>query len=128
MILGFDHYNLRCDQQTMELLKVFYRDVVGLRLGDRPALKSVGYWLYAGDQAVLHLSETRPGEQAQHHVQTTLDHVAFKAAHLEKTIAHLQSLNIHFTQREIPQSGTVQVFFKDPAGNGVELNFSAKDV
>lgn len=128
MILGFDHYNLRSDRHTMEILKVFYRDVVGLTLGDRPPLRSFGYWLYAGGKDVLHLSETREGEQALQNVQTTFDHVAFKAAHVEKTIQHLQSLGIEFIQREIPMSGAVQIFFRDPAGNGVELNFAPDNI
>ena len=128
MILGFDHYNLRADRDTMELLKVFYRDVVGLRLGDRPALRSFGYWLYAGDKDVLHLSEVREGELAQQHIQTTFDHVAFRAKDLASSIRHLESLGIEFRQREISATKTVQLFFKDPAGNGVELNFNALDI
>ena len=56
-VLGFNHYNIRAERSTMELLKVFYRDVIGLTLGDRPNLSSFGYWLYIGNKDILHLSE-----------------------------------------------------------------------
>lgn len=128
MILGFDHYNLRADRDTMELLKVFYRDVVGLTLGERPPLKTFGYWLYAGGKDVLHLSEVREGETVKMEVKTTFDHVAFRAKDLHRSLQHLQSLGIEFRQREIASTQTVQIFFKDPAGNGVELNFAKLDI
>ena len=128
MILGFDHYNLRADRDTMELLKVFYRDVVGLTLGERPPLKSFGYWLYAGGKDVLHLSEVREGETALHDIKTTFDHVAFRAKDLQRSVQHLEALGIEFSQIEISTTHTVQVFFKDPAGNGVELNFAKQDI
>jgi len=128
MILGIDHYNLRCTRATMELLKVFYRDVVGLTLGERPALKSFGYWLYAGSKDVLHLSESSAGESPAEHVTTTFDHVAFSARHYDAVVQRLASLDIEFRCREIQATGVRQIFFKDPAGNGVELNFAQQDI
>ena len=62
-ILGFNHYNLRAERLMMEQLKVFYRDVVGLQIGERPQLTSFGYWLYAGSKDVLHLSEAKAEEK-----------------------------------------------------------------
>lgn len=127
MILGFDHYNIRAKRQMMELLKVFYRDVVGLTLGHRPPLKSFGYWLYAGDKDVLHLSEAADEEFPAENITTTFDHVAFRASDYAASVRRLESLGITFRVREIASTGTRQVFFKDPAGNGVELNFSSQD-
>jgi catechol-2,3-dioxygenase len=31
---------------------------------------------------------------------------------------------VHFRMAQVPRTGQVQLFFKDPAGNGVELNFA----
>ena len=42
--------------------------------------------------------------------------------------AHLAACGITFRVAEVPGAGQVQYFLKDPAGNGVELNFSAHDV
>lgn len=55
-VIGLDHYNLRAPRPLLDTLRDFYIDVVGLRLGARPPFRSHGYWLYAGAQAVLHLS------------------------------------------------------------------------
>ena len=123
-ILGFNHYNLRAERSMMEQLKVFYRDVVGLRIGDRPQLTSFGYWLYAESKDVLHLSEAKPEEKRKENVATTFDHVAFTATDYDATIVRLEKLSIEFKTREISDTGQKQIFFRDPAGNGIELNFS----
>ena len=123
-VLGFNHYNLRASRAMMEQLKVFYRDVVGLQIGNRPQLTSFGYWLYAGAKDVLHLSEAKPAEKRKENVATTFDHVAFTATDYAATIARLEKLGIKFRTREISDAGQKQIFFSDPAGNGIELNFS----
>jgi len=123
-VLGFNHYNLRAERSMMEQLKVFYRDVVGLRIGDRPQLTSFGYWLYAESIDVLHLSEAKPEEKRRENVATTFDHVAFTATDYDATIVRLEKLSIEFKTREISDTGQKQIFFRDPAGNGIELNFS----
>ncbi len=123
-ILGFNHYNLRAERSMMEQLKVFYRDVVGLQIGERPQLTSFGYWLYAGNKDVLHLSEAKPEEKRKENVATTFDHVAFTAIDYPATISRLEKLGIQFKTREIRDAGQKQIFFSDPAGNGIELNFS----
>ncbi len=48
-VRGFDHYNLRADRAVLDELRDFYRDVVGLAVGDRPPFRRFGYWLYSGD-------------------------------------------------------------------------------
>jgi glyoxylase I family protein len=123
-VLGFNHYNLRTSRTMMEQLKVFYRDVVGLQIGERPQLTSFGYWLYAGSKDVLHLSEAKPEEKRKENVATTFDHIAFTATDYDATIARLEKLGIKFRAREISDAGQKQIFFSDPAGNGIELNFS----
>jgi len=123
-VLGFNHYNLRAERSMMEQLKVFYRDVVGLRIGDRPQLTSFGYWLYAESKDVLHLSEAKPEEKRKENVATTFDHVAFTATDYDATIVRLEKLAIKFSVHEIIDTGQKQIFFRDPAGNGIELNFS----
>ncbi len=122
-ILGFNHYNLRAEPSMMELLKVFYRDVVGLAVGERPKLSSFGYWLYIGKKDVLHLSEAKPEEGRQENLATTFDHVAFTATDYVGTLERLDQLGVEYRTREIQSAGQKQIFFSDPAGNGVELNF-----
>jgi len=124
MIKGLNHYNLRSDAQTMEQLKEFYVSIVGLSLGNRPPFESNGYWLYAGDKDVLHLSETKNNKKKQHHVDATFDHMAFSAHGLDLFSKRLKENNIDFYYREVPEIGTKQIFFKDIVGNGIELIFS----
>lgn len=123
-VLGFNHYNLRCDREMMEQLKAFYVDVVGLQLGPRPQLTSFGYWLYAGQKDVLHLSEAKPEEGRQTKIPTTFDHVAFTATDYEGALSSLEKLGVKYRLREISDAGQRQIFFSDPAGNGIELNFA----
>lgn len=62
-VRGIGHANLRASAETVERLRRFYVDVIGLCEGARPAFRSGshGYWLYAGDSAVLHLAIARSG-------------------------------------------------------------------
>jgi catechol-2,3-dioxygenase len=127
-ITGFSHYNLRAARAELDALRDFYIDVVGLQPGFRPPFRSHGYWLYAGPQAVLHLSEASPGEERPAHVVNTFDHVAFSCTGMDEYEARLRAYNIRYTTDEVPLTGQHQIFFVDPAGNGVELNFAAGDL
>jgi catechol-2,3-dioxygenase len=126
-VTGFNHYNLRADRATLDALRDFYVDVVGLQPGYRPPFRSFGYWLYVGQQAVLHLSEAGPDEQRDVTATNTFDHVAFSCTGLRETIARLQRLDIRFASDDVPGTGQHQLFFSDPAGNGVELNFAGEE-
>ena len=126
MINGIDHYNLRSDEKMIEILKNFYINIVGLKLGHRPPFKSKGYWLYAGKNDVLHLSSSKDNIKNLVDVNSTLDHVSFSAINKKKFMDVLQKNNIIFKERIIPEINIEQLFFKDPAGNGIELIFIDK--
>ncbi len=123
-VIGFSHYNLRGDRRMVDALRDFYVDVVGLTLGERPPFAHFGYWLYIGDQAVLHLSEVRPNEVPATHVKGTFDHVAFSCVGRQEFEARLSERGIGYRQSHVPLTRTHQFFLRDPAGNGVELNFA----
>ncbi len=124
MIEGINHLNIRSDEVTMNILKDFYINVVGLSLGKRPPFKSKGFWLNAeGKKYVLHLSSTKDNEIKDHHVNSTFDHLAFSASNMPYYEKILTDNNIKFSYREVPEIGTKQIFFKDPVGNGIELIF-----
>lgn len=125
--IALGHYNLRGDRATLEKLKDFYIRYVGLTEGPRP-LKSFGFWLYAGNRDVLHLSENRPGETRQTALKTGFDHVAFACTDLPAMLEKLQTAGIVYRHATVEASAGFatqhQVFFSDPEGNGIELNFS----
>ena len=123
MISGINHYNLRSGAEMMEDLKTFYIEIVGLQLGTRPPFESNGYWLNAGQKDILHLSETKENDDNPASIKNTFDHMAFTAEDKNKYIKILEKNEIKFYFRVVPEIGTEQIFFKDPAGNGIELIF-----
>ncbi|MBV8380253.1 MAG: diguanylate cyclase [Paucibacter sp.] len=124
-VQGFAHLNLRAPRALLDALRDFYVDAVGLAPGPRPPFNSHGYWLYAGGRDVLHLSETRPGELRVPGRSHTYDHLALACDDLAGTEARLRALGIAWRRAEVPLTGQIQLFFDDPAGNGVELNFAS---
>jgi catechol-2,3-dioxygenase len=121
--LGLNHYNIRAGQPLIGRVRDFYVDVVGLHEGWRPPFDFPGHWLYAGDAAVVHLVETSAG-QTTAPPPTTLDHVAFTCTGIDDFEAKLNSLGIAYRKAGVPGARVQQLFVKDPAGNGVELNFA----
>ena len=125
--LGFAHYNLRANRDLLDTLSRFYCDVVGLAVGPRPPFGNYGYWLYAGQRDVLHLSEQSPGEVRRAGIKSTFDHAAFACSGRAEVETRLARHGVKYRLAEVPQTGLVQLFFDDPAGNGVELNFAPGD-
>jgi catechol 2,3-dioxygenase-like lactoylglutathione lyase family enzyme len=121
--LGLNHYNIRAPSPLLEELRDFYCATVGLHVGARPGFRSRGYWLYAGARDVLHLTQTRADEMREVGVVPTFDHVAFTCEDFESMRAALTAAGVAFEVDEVPAGGQRQIFFRDPAGNGVELNF-----
>lgn len=121
---GLAHANLRAPEAMIERLRRFYIDVVGLREGPRPAFRSgsQGYWLYAGDTDVLHLTVAAPGD-APPAPTGHLDHLAFACTDLAATRARLDALGLAYGIDEVDERGQVQLFLADPCGLGVELTF-----
>ncbi len=126
--VGLSHYNFRAHRETLDRLRDFYCEVVGLVQGERPPFGNFGYWLYAGEQAVLHLSEAGPQESPAMDVKGTFDHAAFDCVGRAATESRLARLGVAYRVAVVPLTGLVQLFLQDPAGNGVELNFSKDDV
>ena len=122
--LALNHYNIRAGQPLIGRVREFYVDVIGLAEGWRPPFDFPGHWLYAGDAAVLHLVETSGG-QTTAPPPGSLDHVAFTCTGIEAFEQRLRERGIPHRKAGVPGTGLQQLFVKDPAGNGVELNFAA---
>ncbi|MDP6350629.1 MAG: VOC family protein [Alphaproteobacteria bacterium] len=118
-VQSLDHYTI--NPTELDTSVAFYETVIGLRNGERPDFPFPGAWLYCGDRPVLHFigdnsDGTGPGSGA-------LDHVAFRCTGLEAYTQGLRDRNIEFIERDVPGVPLHQVFFKDPDGVKVELNF-----
>lgn len=124
-ILCIDHYNFRLERGLMDEVRIFYESVVGLQIGPRPAFSTHGYWLYAGENDVLHLAEETAEDPRRIGSDLSFDHVALQATDRLGHLARLRAAGVPFTEAVVPGSGREQIFFRDPAGNGVELIFEA---
>lgn len=122
-VLRFAHYNLRAPRPVLDQLRDFYVQVVGLREGPRPPFRRFGYWLYAGEEPVLHLAESA-AQMSGDAGATSFAHAAFACSDVAATEQHLAGLGIPFRRTQVPETGEPQIFLSDPAGNGVELIFS----
>jgi catechol 2,3-dioxygenase-like lactoylglutathione lyase family enzyme len=116
------HINTR--SSDVEATKEFYVRILGLRVGDRPPFQSTGYWLYIGDQPIVHLVQRAPGDEPRSG-SGNLDHIAFRGVDLNVTRAALVAAGIQYREQIVPRDGTVQIFVRDPDGIKIELNFAS---
>jgi len=126
-VSSFSHFNLLASRELLDELRKFYCEVVGLSEGHRPPFQSFGYWLYTGGQPVLHLTEARPSEGRSTALKGTFDHAAFSCTNRQSYERDLTARGIKYHVAHVPETTQVQLFFADPAGNGVELNFDEAD-
>ena len=122
-ITGMNHFNIITDDVPKTV--AFYRDVLGLTEGDRPAFSFPGAWLYAGGAPVVHITGGRPRDELRPGV---IDHMAFSAKDLRGTLARFERAGIPATTRKPVTTGIWQVFVNDPNGARVELDFSPDEV
>jgi catechol 2,3-dioxygenase-like lactoylglutathione lyase family enzyme len=103
----------------------FYVEILGLTEGPRPPLGFRGAWLYAGERPVLHVIGDRklPDEP-----RGVLDHMAFSAKGLADIAKRLDDANVPYDLRRQPESRVWQLFFFDPNGARVELDFDPLEV
>lgn len=126
------HVNLRGPEPLIERLRTFYVDVIGLHHGPRPRFRSgsSGYWLYAGDLDVMHLSidPKAAAEPPPTAGTTTLNHVAFTCHGLADMMRRLRKAGIEFRVDQVDDMDQIQLFLFDPAGTRIELNFTGESL
>lgn len=121
--------------EDIEKTRTWYVDVLGLKDGYTPDFKFPVYWLYIGDQDVLHLTQggkdvsknrmTYLGQQSQDTQGSgVIDHIAFHASDLHGMIRRFEERNVHFAERQVDTQGLYQLFLFDPNGIKIELNFA----
>jgi catechol 2,3-dioxygenase-like lactoylglutathione lyase family enzyme len=119
-ISGFNHFNIMTGD--LERSRRFYREVLGLQDGKRPPFRRPGAWMYIGEHAVLHISTGRASTTQQ---SDAFDHIAFSATDIEGTLARLRRHGVPY--KEYPDPEVCQVFFHDPDGVEIELQFTGDD-
>ena len=122
-IARLDHVTV-CTRDVPRAL-AFYRDVVGLEAGSRPEFSFDGAWMYAGGMPVVHVVDREASRGG------VIDHFAFFATDLPAYLSNLRQRGIAYEMTTlpagVPQSGTRQVFFRDPDGARIEVDFAADE-
>jgi catechol 2,3-dioxygenase-like lactoylglutathione lyase family enzyme len=114
MLLGLNHANISTTRLAETV--AFYTDILGMRVGPRPAFSFGGAWLYVGDQPVVHLVE-----RAQARPEGVVDHVAFTVADFDAALAMFEKRGIPYQASDIPSNFGRQCFVRDPNGVRIEL-------
>jgi len=123
-VSSMNHFTILTDDLDATL--AFYDRFLGLRPGRRPPFTFPGAWLYAqdGNDPILHVVAGKPRASL---VKGVIDHMAFTAQNLRASVAKLQAADVAYELRRLPEFGTWQLFFHDPNGAKVELDFDAAE-
>jgi catechol 2,3-dioxygenase-like lactoylglutathione lyase family enzyme len=126
MAIGLvDHFNIVISPSQAEETLRFYREVLGLTDGFRPDFGRPGWWLYAGDHPVLHISlRDIPPTQGS---TGSFDHIALTATGYREMKARLQRLGIAFEEQLVDDNTVAQIFFRDTNGLRIELDYKLDD-
>ena len=117
----------------------WYARVLGMTSGPHPDFGFPVHWMYLNGVDVVHIgpSAKRAGAIQKEYLGRTsqgtgqgtgaIDHIAFRATGLAQMISHLKQQGIPFTQRRANGQALFQLFFHDPNGIKIELNFDAAE-
>ncbi|WP_444885099.1 VOC family protein [Microbulbifer sp. PSTR4-B] len=118
--MQLDHFNITAPWSQLLQVRDFYTNVLGLIEGERPNLKSNGFWLYGNGKPIVHLMEGEVSEQQA--TKPYLDHMAFLTEDLQPIKQQLDSMGVASEQRDVPGRNLRQLVFFDPVGIKVEVN------
>jgi catechol 2,3-dioxygenase-like lactoylglutathione lyase family enzyme len=121
MLLSLGHVTVR--SADFARTERFYCDLLGMRIGPRPAIAVDGRWFYVGDEAVVHVLPRTAG--AADEAEGAIDHFALNATDRPAFENRLKAAGQPFESRRLADSDTWQIFLTDPDGARVELSFAA---
>lgn len=122
MIHGMNHFTVL--SSDLNRSKKFYMELLGFKEGYRPEFLFPGAWLYVDEQPILHIITGRPMPEKPAGV---LDHMAFTASNLQGMIDTLKQRGIDYELHRLEGLGIWQLFFYDPDGAKIELDFPASE-
>jgi catechol 2,3-dioxygenase-like lactoylglutathione lyase family enzyme len=119
-IRRMDHFTVVTDR--LSETRVFY-ERLGLTVGARPDFGIGGLWLCVEAHPVLHLVEVGQMPSPRRGV---LDHMAFHGGDIVQVLELLKHERVAYRLLRLPRPwSTWQVFFLDPNGAEVEIDFDA---
>jgi catechol 2,3-dioxygenase-like lactoylglutathione lyase family enzyme len=132
-----EHFLVAADD--IDATRDWYARVLGMTSGPHPDFGFPVHWMYVDGVDVVHIGPSaRDAGAAQREYlgrasrdagagTGAIDHIAFRATGLADMIRHLRSERVEFTQRQANGQALVQLFFVDPNGIKIELNFAASE-
>lgn len=122
-ILRPDHFTVLTDD--LEATKGFYTNILGFNAGPRPDFKFDGIWFYANDAAILHVMKV---DQLPSPRNGVLDHMAFRGEDMNGLLQKLKTAGVDYKVKRTPDPWVQwQVFFEDPNGAVVEVDFDGQE-
>jgi catechol 2,3-dioxygenase-like lactoylglutathione lyase family enzyme len=117
----------------------WYARVLGMKPGPHPDFGFPVHWMYLGGVDVVHIGPSAKSagdiqkkylgrtSQASNVGTGAIDHIAFRATGLPQMIEHLRAEGVPFSQRRANGQALFQLFFYDPNGIKIELNYAAAE-
>jgi catechol 2,3-dioxygenase-like lactoylglutathione lyase family enzyme len=132
-----EHFLIAADD--IDATRDWYARVLGMKPGPHPDFGFPVHWMYLGETDIVHIgpSAKQANEIQKKYLGRTsqdsgtgtgaIDHIAFRATGLRAMLEHLKNERISFTQRRASGQALFQLFFHDPNGIKVELNYAAQE-
>jgi catechol 2,3-dioxygenase-like lactoylglutathione lyase family enzyme len=136
-ISHIEHFLVAADD--IDATRDWYARVLGMQSGPHPDFGFPVHWMYLGKVDIVHIgpSDKIAGEIQKKYLGRTsrdagtgtgaIDHIAFRATGLRGMLQQLQKEKISFTQRRANGQALFQLFFHDPNGIKIELNYDAEE-
>ena len=123
-ILSPDHFTVLTDD--LLVTEDFYTNLLGFTVGPRPEFKFSGLWLYANNAPILHVMQV---EKMPNPRKGVLDHMAFRGKGVNALLAKLKTAGLNYRITRTPEPWNQwQVFFADPNGAVVEVDFDGQEI
>lgn len=125
--------------QDIDATRDWYARVLGMKPGPHPDFGFPVHWMYLGERDVVHIGPAagQAGEIQKKYLGRTsqksesgtgaIDHIAFRASGLRAMLEHLREQGVAFSQRRANGQALFQLFFYDPNGIKIELNYDAAE-
>jgi catechol 2,3-dioxygenase-like lactoylglutathione lyase family enzyme len=131
-----EHFLVAADD--IDATRDWYARVLGMKPGPHPDFGFPVHWMYLGGVDVVHIgpSAKNAGDIQKQYLGRTsqaaagtgaIDHIAFRATGLPQMIEHLRAEGVQFSQRRANGQALFQLFFYDPNGIKIELNYAAAE-
>jgi catechol 2,3-dioxygenase-like lactoylglutathione lyase family enzyme len=132
-----EHFLVASDD--IDASRDWYARVLGMTSGPHPDFGFPVHWMYIGDVDVVHIgpSARMAGDNQKKYLGRTsqneqagtgaIDHIAFRASGLRQMMEHLKAHGVPFRQRRANGQALFQLFFHDPNGIKIELNFDGAE-